>query len=284
MRLISDPEFGIISIQTDFGYGVICMALIRSFSADALRVYVYDSRSAMGQAAADAAANHLRALLAEKDRVNMIFAAAPSQNEMLDALCAAPGIDWTRVRAFHMDEYIGLPQGAPQAFSAFLHAHIFDRLPFGEVHCLNPQAEDAKAECRRYSELWSRYPVDIVCLGIGENGHIAFNDPWVADFDDPDPVKIVPLDPVCRQQQVNDGCFQRLSDVPERAITLTIPALARAAHLVCTVPAASKADAVAWTVQGEISAKVPATVMRRHPSAGLYLDPDSAAKLAEAMP
>ena len=255
------------------------MALITSLSADALKVYVYDSRAAMGRAAADAAADRLRALLAAKERVSVIFAAAPSQNEMLDALCAAPGVDWTRVRAFHMDEYIGLPPGAPQAFSAFLREHIFDRLPFGEVYCLNPQAADAEAECRRYAALLERYPADLVCLGIGENGHIAFNDPWVADFDDPAEVKVVPLDPVCRQQQVNDGCFARLEDVPSRAITLTVPALARAAHLICTVPASAKADAVARTVMGEIGAQVPATVMRRHPDAALYLDPDSAAKL-----
>ena len=124
----------------------------------------------------------------------------------------------------------------------------------------------------------------IVCLGIGENGHIAFNDPGVADFNDPKAVKVVALDRVCRQQQVNDGCFARLEDVPRHALTLTIPALARAAHLVCTVPAASKADAVEKTVRGGISAQVPATVMRRHPDAALFLDPDSAARLLEAQP
>lgn len=258
------------------------MALIQSFHADALRVYVHDSRASMGQAAADAVANCLRTLLAEQDYVNIIFAAAPSQNEMLDALCTAAAIDWSRVRAFHMDEYIGLPQGAPQAFSAFLCEHLFDRLPFDRVYCLNPQAEDADAECRRYEELLSRYPPDLICLGIGENGHIAFNDPWAADFNDPFPVKIVPLDPVCRQQQVNDGCFTRLSDVPERAITLTIPTLIRAPHMVCTVPASSKADAVAGTVLSEISERIPATIMRRHPDAALYLDADSAVKLMAA--
>ena len=260
------------------------MALIKSLHADKLRVSVFDSRASMGQAAADAAAECLRALLAAQAWVNVIFAAAPSQNEMLDSLCAAPGIDWGRVRAFHMDEYIGLPEGSPQAFSAFLREHIFDRLPFGEVHCLNPQAADPRSECCRYAELLERYPVDLVCLGIGENGHIAFNDPWVADFADPETVKIVPLDPICRQQQVNDGCFARLEDVPRHALTLTIPALARAAHLVCTVPAASKADAVEKTVRGGISAQVPATVMRRHPDAALFLDPDSAARLLEAQP
>ncbi len=257
------------------------MALLRFLRADRLRVYIHDSRASMGRAAADAAADCLRTLLGQKDRVNVIFAAAPSQNEMLDALCAAPDIDWTRVRAFHMDEYIGLPEGAPQAFSAFLRAHIFNRLPFGEVYCLNPQAVKPEDECRRYTDLLARYPADLVCLGIGENGHIAFNDPWVADFGDPAEVKIVPLDPVCRRQQVNDGCFARLADVPEKAMTLTVPALARVAHLVCTVPAASKADAVAGTVLGEISARVPATVMRLHPDAALYLDSDSAAKLPE---
>ncbi len=255
------------------------MALIRSFSADALRVYVHDSRASMGRAAAEAAASRLKALLAERDLVNVIFAAVPSQNEMLDALCAAPGIDWTRVRAFHMDEYIGLPPGATQAFSAFLHEHIFDRVPFGEVYCLNPQAEDADAECRRYAELLSRYPVDLVCLGIGENGHIAFNDPDEADFDDPKAVKPVHLDDVCRNQQVNDGCFAHIREVPKCAITLTIPTLFRAKHLFCSVPAATKADAVKKTVCGEITARVPATVMRRHEDATLYLDPDSGKEL-----
>lgn len=255
------------------------MPMLKQFAADKLTVKILDSRAAMGREAARDAAACLRRLLAEKETVCVIFAAAPSQDEMLHCLAHERDIDWTRVKAFHMDEYIGLPAGAPQAFSSYLHEHIFSRVPFASVHTLNPQAQDAQAECDRYSALLKAYPVDMVCLGIGENGHIAFNDPWAADFDDPKLVKVVPLDPVCRQQQVNDGCFARLEDVPENAITLTIPALANAAHLFCTVPSKTKTWAVTQTVRGEISAQVPATVMRRHADATLYCDPDSGAEL-----
>lgn len=255
------------------------MPMLKEFTADRLRVKVLDSREAMGRAAANDAAACLRRLLAEKARVNVIFAAAPSQDETLHFLAQAPDIDWSRVNAFHMDEYIGLPAGAPQAFSNYLHEHIFSRVPFAQVYTLNPQAQDAQAECARYSALLEAYPVDMVCLGIGENGHIAFNDPGVADFADPRLVKVVPLDPVCRQQQVNDGCFARLEDVPQNAITLTIPALTRAGHLFCSVPARTKTWAVTQTVRGAISAQVPATVMRTHADATLYCDPDSGAQL-----
>ena len=255
------------------------MAILKDFTADALNVKIMDSRDHMGQVAGKEAADCLRRLLSEKETVNVIFAAAPSQDETLLYLSQAEGIDWQRVNAFHMDEYIGLPEGAPQAFSLYLTEHIFSKVPFGKVFLLNPQAKDAQAECDRYAQLLRDYPTDMVCLGIGENGHIAFNDPWVADFNDEKLVKVVPLDPVCRQQQVNDGCFARLEDVPENAITLTIPALTRAGHLFCTVPAKTKTWAVTQTVQAEISEKVPATIMRRHADATLYCDPDSGAAL-----
>lgn len=255
------------------------MAILKTLQAEQLRVMIMDSRDSMGQEAAKAAANCLRTLLKEKETVNMIFAAAPSQDETLLYLSKEEGIDWQRVNAFHMDEYIGLPAGAPQAFSNYLHEHIFDIVPFGNVFTLNPQAQDVEAECERYASLLRKYPTDMVCLGIGENGHIAFNDPWVADFQDPKLVKVVPLDPVCRQQQVNDGCFNTLDDVPAHAVTLTIPALTRAAHLFCTVPAKTKTWAVSQTVKAAINEQVPATVMRLHNDATLFCDPDSGAEL-----
>lgn len=202
----------------------------------------------------------------------MIFAAAPSQNEMLECLTAQPDIDWNRVNAFHMDEYIGLPAGAPQAFGEYLKEHIFSKVPFGKVYYLNAQAQNAQAECDRYSALLKKFPVDIVCLGIGENGHIAFNDPWVADFEDSALVKIVPLDPICRQQQVNDGCFETIDDVPAHAMTLTIPALAAGKHMFCTVPSKTKAWAVEQTVKAKISKEIPATIMRCHADATLFCD------------
>ncbi len=251
------------------------MTMLKKFAADRLNVEVYDSRDAMGRAAAAAAGECLRKLLAEKETVNVIFAAAPSQNETLHYLTHEQGIDWSRVNAFHMDEYIGLPAGAPQAFGNYLNEHIFSKVPFNNIYYIDAQATDAQAECARYSALLREYPVDIVCLGIGENGHIAFNDPWVADFNDPALVKPVPLDAVCRQQQVNDGCFASIDQVPTHALTLTIPALASAGHLFCTVPAATKAWAVAQTVSAEVSEKIPATVMRNHQDATLYCDPDS---------
>jgi len=255
------------------------MAILKQMTADQLLVEIHDTRNSMGRAAAQAAADAIRSLLGQKKIINMIFAAAPSQNETLACLIQEESIDWSRINAFHMDEYIGLPANAPQAFGNFLSDHIFSKLPFRSVSYLDASATDAQDECARYSQLLTENPVDIVCLGIGENGHIAFNDPWVADFEDPCLVKPVPLDPVCRQQQVNDGCFASLDQVPTHAITLTIPALASAKHMICTVPAATKAWAVEHTVLDPISAQIPATIMRRHPHAILFCDADSGASL-----
>ena len=252
---------------------------MKSLQAGKLAVKIYDSRAEMGAAAAADVAACMRKLLETKETINMIFAAAPSQNETLKYLAREEGIDWHRVNAFHMDEYVGLSREAPQSFGYYLCEHVFSLLPFKSVNFLRGDAPDAAAECARYAELLRRFPPDVVMLGIGENGHIAFNDPWVADFDDPALVKRVPLDPVCRQQQVHDGCFACLAEVPEYALTLTVPALAGAGHLFCTVPAATKREAVTRTVTGPIGKDVPATVMRRHPDATLFCDPDSAAGL-----
>lgn len=254
------------------------MSIIKQLVADNLKVEVHNTRASMGEAAGNAAAELIRTLLKEKEEVNVIFAAAPSQNETLDTLVAAKDIDWSRVNAFHMDEYVGLPADAPQGFGNFLNEHLFSRVPFGNVYRLNPAA-DAAAECARYSELLKMYPTDIVCLGIGENAHLAFNDPGEAKFDDPQIVKVVTLDNVCRQQQVNDGCFTCIDEVPTHALSLTIPTLMRAPHLVCTVPAATKREAVTKTVFGPITEMVPATAMRRHPDVVMYCDADSGADL-----
>ena len=248
---------------------------MKTFTKDALRVEIYDDRASMGAAAGSLAAQRIREALAQKEEVNVIFAAAPSQNEMLATLVAARDLDWSRVNAFHMDEYIGLNREAPQCFGNFLKDHIFGKLPFKAVHYIDCEATDKEAECARYTALLRQFPVDIVLLGIGENGHVAFNDPPVADFQDPALVKIVELDPVCRQQQVNDGCFARLDLVPKFALTLTVPALMAADHLVCTVPAATKAWAVEQTVNSEIGEHCPATAMRHHKSAVLFCDRDS---------
>jgi len=205
----------------------------------------------------------------------MIFAAAPSQNEFLDALILQPGIAWERIAAFHMDEYIGLPTDAPQGFGNFLRERLFDKVPFGAVHYMDENASDPDAECRRYEALLRKYPTDIVCMGIGENCHIAFNDPHVADFKDAALVKKVGLDPTSRWQQVHDGCSGKLEEVPEYAITLTIPALVAASVVFCMVPAAHKAEAIRHTLTDEISEKYPSTILRRHANATLFIDQDS---------
>lgn len=255
------------------------MSLCKELTQDKLVVRIYETRRAMGDAAGALAADHLRRLLSEKEEVNVIFAAAPSQNEMIEALVAAPGIDWHRVNAFHMDEYIGLPADAPQGFGNFLDNCLFSKVPFKAVYRIDCSATDAAAECARYTALLKAFPTDLVCLGIGENGHIAFNDPGFALFDDPETVKVVLLDEVCRMQQVHDGCFASLSEVPTHALTLTVPTLANAPHLVCTVPAPTKREAVSKTVLGPVTEDVPATVMRGHSDCVMFCDADSGADL-----
>lgn len=246
------------------------------FYADQLCVRILPTRDEAGFCAADDVASCLRKLQNSQEEVNMIFAAAPSQNEMLDALIRQPDIRWDKINAFHMDEYIGLPQDAPQSFGRYLREHLFDRVPFRAVYTIQNEAETPEQTIERYSALLQAHPVDVVCLGIGENGHIAFNDPPVADFHDPVLMKKVQLDLVCRTQQVHDGCFASLDDVPQYALTLTIPALCRAAHMFCTVPAATKAQAVYDTIHLPINECVPATILRTHPHSVLYCDPDSA--------
>ena len=248
--------------------------LVKRFRQDRLLVKVYDSREAMGRAAAREAAAHLRAVLAQKDEVRVVFAAAPSQNEFLAALCRSRGIDWGRVTALHMDEYVGLPSDAPQGFGNFLRRAIFDKVPFKEVLYIGTDAPAAEA-IARYDRILCERPVDIVFMGIGENGHIAFNDPHVADFNDPLRIKQVDLDLKCRTQQVHDGCFARLEEVPKYALTLTCPVLFGADRLFCVVPAATKADAVRAMVRGPVDESCPATILRRHPCATLYTDSDS---------
>ena len=244
-----------------------------------LDVQVYKTRAEMGAAAVVRVTAKVNELLGQQESVNIIFAAAPSQNEFLEGLLQAP-IDWTRIRAFHMDEYIGLAPGASQGFGNFLRERLFGKVRFLSVHYIEGGATDLRKECERYGDLVSRYPPDIVCMGIGENGHIAFNDPPVADFNDPYMVKVVELDLPCRQQQVNDGCFLRLDLVPTHALTLTVPALMAGRFIYCMVPGRLKAEAVYHTLRGEVVKKCPASILREHEHAELFLDADSA-KLLE---
>ena len=252
---------------------------MKSFVKDKLRVNIYDTRKEMGASAAKDVKSAILELLSTKDEINMIFAAAPSQNEVLASLANDKEIPWERVNAFHMDEYIGLSADAPQGFGNFLKRSIFGIAPFKSVNYIRIDAPDAEAECKRYSDLLKNNPTDIVVLGIGENGHIAFNDPPFAEFNDKALVKTVKLDEVCRNQQVNDGCFGDINEVPTHAITLTVPTLMAGKQLFCIVPAKTKANAVYATVTGEITESCPASIMRTHENVTLYLDADSSSLL-----
>ena len=253
--------------------------MMKSVVYDSLRVEIHDDRKSMGNSAAERTAGLIRAVAGRKGSVNMIFAAAPSQNDLLAALCGMSDIPWDKVNALHMDEYLGLGSDAPQRFANYLKEHLFNHVECREVNFIDTAASDSDSEIGRYSDLLKKYPPDIVCLGIGENGHIAFNDPPVADFKDPALVKAIELDEVSRIQQVHDGCFDSLDKVPRRALTLTVPALFSGVNMVCVVPTKYKAEAVRRMLTGEISTECPASILRNHSSATLYLDNESSALL-----
>ncbi|WOK06913.1 glucosamine-6-phosphate deaminase [Imperialibacter roseus] len=238
-----------------------------------MKVKVYKNRTEMGVAAGKAVELEILNLLKKQDEVRMIFAAAPSQNEVLDFLKKSEFIPWQKIVAFHMDEYVGLPAGSQQSFGYFLSNHLFDHVPLKQINLLDGNGGDN--ELARYTQLLTEKPIDIVCLGIGENGHIAFNDPPVANFNDPETVKVVELDVPCRQQQVNDGCFPSFDAVPTHALTLTIPTLMAGKNLFCVVPGLSKRNAVTDALIGPISTSCPASILRNHGGCQLFLDPDS---------
>lgn len=244
-----------------------------------LTPFIASSREELGRVAARDIANKLRERLVQQHSARIIFAAAPSQTDMLEALAEETEIDWARVTAFHMDEYLGLPADAPQRFSAYLRRTIFDRVPFGAIHLIEP-GTNPQTTVDNYAALLNAAPIDLLLCGIGSNGHLAFNDP-PALFKDPADVKIVELDDTCRQQQVDDLCFERFIDVPTEAITLSIPSLLRSDEVFCCVPGMLKADAVRDTLEGPITELCPASILRLHPSCKLYLDRDSASKLTQ---
>lgn len=253
--------------------------LVKEFKADKLLVKVYESRPTMGQAASDEIAAKIKEFLDQKEEVNVVFASAPSQNEFLAALASREDIDWGRVNAFHLDEYIGLPADAPQGFGNFLRVRIFDKRQFKAVHYMDIEATDPQAECDRYAALLEKHSPDVVILGIGENGHLAFCDPGFAFVNDPYRVKIVELDAKCRQQQVNDGCFASLDLVPKTAYTLTIPSLMEGKYLYAIAPGPTKVDAIASTIHDDVDEMLPSTLLRTHDQVVLFIDRDSAANV-----
>jgi glucosamine-6-phosphate deaminase len=245
---------------------------VSELQRDRLRVVRLADRAAIGAAAADHVAGRLRALLETQARVRTIFGAAASQVEFLDHLARADGIDWARVEAFHLDEYVGLPLGDPRSFGEWLDEHIFSRVDPGRVELMNGGAPDPAAEAERYGRLLADGGLDLALIGIGENGHLAFNDPHVADFDDPLVVKPVEIDDMSRHQQVRDGAFAEFEAVPRLALTVTMSTILASGALSVVVPGAQKAAAVARTLDGPIETACPASALRRHPDAVLFVD------------
>lgn len=254
---------------------------IKELVSGKLRAGVYRSRQEMGAAAASFVTDTLEALLEQKEEVRIVVGSAPSQDEFFEELTKPENrerIDWRRVVVFHMDEYVGLSATHEQSFRKYQQDHFLKFVSVKAFHEIHGEALDREAECDRLNALLAEKGIDLVCLGFGENGHLAFNDP-PAQFEDPKWAKIVELDQTCRQQQVNDGCFSRIEDVPTHAITLTLRVFARADCLSGVIPSETKAAAVAAAIQGPIGSHCPATLCRIHPNVQLFLEPKSASKL-----
>lgn len=251
---------------------------VTAFTADRLTVEIHPDKIGLSRAAADFVAGYIRRAIAARGSARVIFATGASQYEFLDALCAEPAIDWSRVTAFHLDEYVGIDPTHPASFRRYLQERLFSRLPFAAVHLLHGDAADPHAECLRYAGLLAAAPVDLACVGIGENGHLAFNDP-PADFTTPALVHVVQLDEACRRQQVGEGHFPDLAAVPPQALSLTVPAILAATAISCVVPDARKAQAVRDTLEGPIDPACPASALRRHPDCRLFLDTPAAGLL-----
>ncbi|HOW39224.1 MAG TPA: glucosamine-6-phosphate deaminase [Bacteroidales bacterium] len=253
---------------------------MRTFTKDKLKVEIFQDAAQMGAAAAADVYEHLSKAIAEKGLANIIIGTGASQYPLHDVLLEKD-LDWSRVNVFHLDEYIGIGADHPASFRKFLRERIAEKVKPGNTYYIDGDTPDIVSEIRRYTKLLTDYPPDIACIGIGENGHIAFNDPGVADFNDTDYLKVVELDEACRRQQVGEGWYATIQDVPLRAVTLTVTAIMNSRFICCTVPDLRKAEAVSNALNGEIAEYCPASVLRRHNNAVLYLDEHAASKLAK---
>ena len=242
-------------------------------------IKIMPDKAQMGKAAAAAGAEHIRRALAQRGDANIIVATGASQFEMLGELVKQPDINWNRVTGFHLDEYVGLPINHPASFRGYLWQRFVSRLPLPlqAFHFLDGE-RDPQAECRRVAEIIRRHPIDVAFVGIGENGHLAFNDP-PADFDTEEPYLVVELDDACRRQQLGEGWFPTFDDVPKQAISMSVRQIMKSRAIICTVPDQRKAEAVRNAVKGDVSPKVPASILQRHPSCILYLDRPAASLL-----
>jgi len=246
-------------------------------------IQIYASEEALGVAAAKQTADLIRAVIAQSGRARIVVATGNSQLALIGALVRQEAIDWKSVDVFHMDEYVGISRNHPASFRYWIRTRVEEKVRPGSMEYIEGDASDLDAEMARYARLLAAGPIDLAFVGIGENGHIAFNDPAVADFEDPLMVKRVVLDEACRRQQVGEGHFKDVDAVPREAITLTCPALFRAQAWVCSVPDARKAVAVRSALEGPISTACPGSLVRRHPNTTVYLDTHSAALLEFAL-
>jgi glucosamine-6-phosphate deaminase len=252
---------------------------ISSLKFGTLAVEVYKDREALGQAAAAVAANRLRDLARQHESLAVIFATGQSQLATLRALSAIPDVPWNQIVGFHMDEYVGFSDDHRASFRRYLRENLTSRVQLRRFYLIDGAEPNTQKTCQEYTDLLRAQRPLLCLLGIGENGHLAFNDPAEALFDDPVDVKVVSLDRVCRQQQVNEGWFSHLAEVPTKAITLTIPTLFRVPQLILSIPGPRKARIVKRTLNDPISTACPATILRQHSNATLFLDVDSAAEL-----
>ena len=243
-----------------------------------MRVEVFDSKLELGEAAAREAAKIIRASIAERGKARVVAATGASQFGFLDALAREEGIDWGRVTFFHLDEYVGLPESHPASFRKYLKERLASRVRPGAFHFIDGEAADPFEECRRLGGLISQSEVDVTFVGIGENGHLAFNDP-PADFETEEPYLVVNLDDACRRQQVGEGWFTSLDEVPRQAISMSIRQILKARRCICVVPDRRKAEAVRGCLELEVSPLRPASALRQHEGATVYLDRESASLL-----
>lgn len=251
---------------------------------NAMLVRVYSTKQDLGAAAARHAADTIRRAIAAKGEANIILATGASQFETLDNLVREGGIDWSKTTVFHLDEYIGLPVSHPASFRKYLKERFADRVAgLKEFVFVGGDAPNPEAECSRLSGLISARVIDVACIGIGENGHVAFNDP-PADFETDAPYIVVDLDEACRRQQMGEGWFPTLADVPRRAISMSVNRIMEAECLVVAVPDARKAEAVRRTIDSEVSPNVPASILKKHPDCTLYLDEAAAAMIPARLP
>ncbi|MGC2398918.1 MAG: 6-phosphogluconolactonase [Acidobacteriaceae bacterium] len=252
---------------------------VTSHTAGKMKLKVYPSKRAAGEAAARAVAEELQRLAQLQERIGVIFATGAAQFDTLAFLTSTPGLPWKKVRGFHLDEYVGLDQNHPASFRQFLRDRLTQQVEMAAFFEMDGTALDLEAVCRNYVKEMHVAEPQLCLLGIGENGHVAFNEPAEADFQDPLEMKIVSLDQTCRQQQAAEGWFPTWQDAPERALTLTIPTVMRVPKLIASVPGPRKAKIIRRTVQEAISTDCPSTILRTHPDITVYLDTDSAAEL-----